>query len=140
MKNAKRINNSAYKSDYKNLEFGEFYGKVLTGKNALYNSSVIISKKVSLYDIHQTCSNSSKRDDEHFEAFDNEKFRLEDYDEKRTMKIIIDMEECDKWRNKYLRNCAVHVVVSKQDAVTGYPTSFTLLFENNFSMTFRSYS
>ena len=153
-KNEKIHNNLSYVKSYNRLKLGEFYGKTLTGKTALGKEdknrkkdepdlfdTVIISKKMNLFEIHESAANSNIRGDESFESFDKKDgFHFEKYPDDHMMRVVIDMEENDKWRNKYLRNSALHVIVSSQDEETGYVKSFTLLFENNFSCTFRSYS
>ena len=154
IKKEKLHNNLDYVDSYNQLKLGEFYGKVLTGKTALGKEdktrkkddpdlfdTVIISKALNLFELHQNMASSNIRGDEKFESFETKDgFHFEKYPDDRIIRIVIDMEECDKWRNKYLRNSAVHVIVNNQDEETGYAKSFTLLFENNLSCTFRSYS
>ena len=45
-------------------------------------------------------------------------------------------ERLSKWRYKYYTNDPLHVIVSKRDTETGVTKSFTLLFQNSFSLTF----
>jgi uncharacterized protein YlaI len=46
----------------------------------------------------------------------------------------------DKWKNKYFRDNPIHVYVNKVDYERGYVETFTILFQGNFSFTFRAYN
>ena len=45
-------------------------------------------------------------------------------------------DRMSSWKFKYYTNDPLHVIVNKRDTETGCTKSFTLLFENNFSLTF----
>ena len=114
---------------------GEFYGKKLTSKSSL-EDSFICPMSLNLYKIHTEHAEDEDRNDKDFEE---EKLNLKNEleDTAKRMLLKIDSKENDKWMNKYFRNSAVHVFVNKVDKDSGFTISFTLLFENNFSMTFR---
>lgn len=48
--------------------------------------------------------------------------------------------EKDKWKNKYFRDNPIFVFVNKVDYERGYVKTFTLLFQGNFSFTFRAFN
>jgi hypothetical protein len=41
-----------------------------------------------------------------------------------------------RWRNRYLRDCPVHIRPNRRNTDSGVTESFTLLAENEFAFTF----